>query len=57
MKFKRPKNEKPLKKTKAIPFDVDTIKKTQKYADQHGLSFSAVVRLATNDFFLNQGEN
>ncbi len=41
-----------VKEPKMIHFDVSTIKNCQKYADERGLSFSSVIRLATNEFFL-----
>lgn len=47
--------EKPNKVTKGVPFDLDTIKKCDKYASEHGLSFSATVRMIVNDFFLKLG--
>jgi len=56
MNFKKPINEKPNKITKAVPFDIDVIEKCQSYAEQHGLSFSAVVRIAVGDFFINRNE-
>lgn len=46
---------KPNKVTKGVPFDPDTIEKCNKYASEHGLSFSAAVRLIVNDFFLKLG--
>ena len=56
MEFKKPINEKPNKVTKAVPFDIEVINRCQSYAEQHGLSFSAVVRIAVGDFFINMEE-
>ena len=53
MEFKKPKSEKPNKVTKAVPFDIDAINRCQSYAKHHGISFSAVVRIAVGDFFIN----
>ena len=42
------------KHPKCIHFDKHTIEKCEKYGGEHGLSFSSVIRLIVNDFFLKQ---
>jgi len=47
-------NKQNKKEPKCVNFDVCTIQKCNKFAESHGLSFSSVVRLAINGFFLKQ---
>lgn len=41
----------------AITLDDDTKNKLDKYGYDHGLSRSAVIRLAVNEFFIHNGLN
>ena len=42
------------KQPKCVNFDNFTVEKCEKYAREHGLSFSSIVRLAVNEFFIQQ---
>jgi hypothetical protein len=43
------------KQPKVIHLDTTLIDKIQNYGTTYGLSFSSVIRLVANDFFLKQG--
>ncbi len=40
-----------IKTPKCVTLDQNTIKKCEKYAEEHALSVSAVIRFVLNEFF------